>query len=165
MKDRTDGNTRTAPRDVDRILEAAVYLYTEGRRATKEVARHLGLTGPQVTAIKMLEGFGDLSLSALSEHMSAHNSTITGVVDRMVKGGLVERVRSTEDRRVVLIRLTPKGREIARSVPVTSMQVFAAALASLSDDEKASLRRILRKLSDRVREEVARTERQLRDTA
>lgn len=155
----------SAKKDVDRILEAAVYLYTEGRRATKEVARHLGLTGPQVTAVKMLEGFGDLSLSALSEQMSAHNSTITGLVDRMEKGGLVERVRSTQDRRVVLIRLTDHGRAIARSVPVTSMEVFARALASLSSGERDALRRILRKLSDTVRDEVARTEKKLQQPA
>lgn len=151
--------------DVDRILETIVYLYTEGRRATKEVARHLGLTGPQVTAVKMLEAFGDLSLSALSEHMSAHNSTITGLVDRMEKGALVERVRSTEDRRVVLIRLTDHGREIARSVPVTSMEVFAKALAALDPGDREALRRILRKLSDEVREEVARTQEHLKETA
>ncbi|MFW5876312.1 MAG: MarR family winged helix-turn-helix transcriptional regulator [Myxococcota bacterium] len=151
--------------DVDRILETLVYLYTEGRRATKEVARHLGLTGPQVTAVKMLEAFGDLSLSALSEHMSAHNSTITGLVDRMEKGALVERVRSTEDRRVVLIRLTDRGREIARSVPVTSMEVFAKALAALDPGDREALRRILRKLSDEVREELARTQKQLKETA
>jgi MarR family transcriptional regulator, organic hydroperoxide resistance regulator len=159
------GTGDNAKRDVDRILEAAVYLYSEGRRATKEVARHLGLTGPQVTAIKLLEAFGDPSLSELSEHMSAHNSTITGLVDRMVKGGLVERVRSTEDRRVVRIRLTERGRELARSVPVTSMDLFARALASLEGDELRTLRRVLRKLSDRVREEVARTQQRMQDTA
>jgi MarR family transcriptional regulator, organic hydroperoxide resistance regulator len=161
-----DEDTRdSAKRDVDRILEAAVYLYSEGRRATKEVARHLGLTGPQVTAIKMLEAFGDLSLSELSEHMSAHNSTITGVVDRMAKGGLVERVRSTEDRRVVRIRLTERGEALARSVPVTSMEVFAKALASLTHEERRALRQVLRKLSDHVREEVARTQKRLQEPA
>jgi MarR family transcriptional regulator, organic hydroperoxide resistance regulator len=157
--------TGQSTRDVDRILEAVVYLYSEGRRATKEVARHLGLTGPQVTAIKMLEGFGDLSLSELGEHMSAHNSTMTGLVDRMVRGGLVERVRSTEDRRVVRIRLTDHGRELAQSVPITSMEVFATSLASLSPAELQSLRAILRKLSDRVRAEVARTQEKLHETA
>ena len=76
--------TTSGPKeDIDRIVEAIIYLYTESRRVTKEVARAHGLTGPQVTAIKLLEGFGDLSLSALSERMSAKNSTITGLVDRL----------------------------------------------------------------------------------
>ena len=46
--------TSEAKNDIDRIIEAFLYLYTETRRATKEVARHHGLTGPQVSAIKLL---------------------------------------------------------------------------------------------------------------
>jgi len=140
--------------DVDRIVEAVVYLYSEGRRITKESARLHGLTGPQVTAIKLLEGFGDLSLTGLSERMSARNSTMTGLVDRMERDGLVLRVRSARDRRVVLIQLTSRGRDLAARIPVTSMEVFARALGSLEGAEREALRRILRKLSDRVRVEV-----------
>lgn len=147
--------------DIDRIVEAIVYLYTESRRATKEVARHHGLTGPQVTALKMLEGFGPISLSDLSERMSARNSTITGIADRMERDGLVERVRSEEDRRVVLIRLTDAGRALAARIPVTSMEIFGSALRSLDERDLSELRRILRVLSDRVRAEVAKTEARL----
>ena len=144
--------------DIDRIIEAIVYLYTESRRATKEVARHHGLTGPQVTALKMLEGFGDLSLSDLSARMSAKNSTITGIADRMERDGLVERTRSEADRRVVLMRLTAKGRRLAEAIPVTSMEIFAPALRSLDEGDRRELRRILRLLSDRVADEVQRME-------
>jgi DNA-binding MarR family transcriptional regulator len=144
--------------DVDRIVEALVYLYTESRRVTKEVARRYGLTGPQVTVIKMLEAFGDLSLTELSGRMRAKNSTLTGIVDRMQRDGLVERARSEEDRRVVLIRLTERGRALAAEVPIASMQIFGTALRSLSREERATLRQLLRKVSDSVRTEVSRTE-------
>ena len=144
--------------DIDRIVEAVLYLYTESRRVTKEVARVHGLTGPQVTAIKLLEGFGDLSLSALSERMSAKNSTITGLVDRLEREGLVERVRSASDRRVTLIRLMDRGRELAAQIPITSMEIFANALRGLHAAERDELRRILRKLTDRVEKEVERIE-------
>ena len=81
--------------DVDQILEAIIYLYTESRRITKEYARRASLTGPQLTVIKMLEGIGDLSLSELSERIRAQNSTVTGIIDRMEREGLVARMRST----------------------------------------------------------------------
>lgn len=142
--------------DVDRILETLIYLYTEARRVTKDLARRHGLTGPQLTAVKMLEGFGDLSLSALSARMSARNSTITGLVDRMERDGLVERVRDDADRRIVRIRLTTKGRALARMVPVGSMETFADALRSLDDADRDDLLRILGKLADHVRAEVER---------
>ena len=82
--------------EIDSILEAIVYLYTESRRLTKELARQVDLTGPQLTVLKMLEGVGDLSLSELSERIRAQNSTVTGIIDRMEREGLV--VRDAVDR-------------------------------------------------------------------
>ena len=142
------------PSDIDRILETVVYLYTESRRVTKELARQHGLTGPQVTALKMLEGFGALSLSELSARMSAKNSTITGIVDRMERDGLVVRERSRTDRRVVHIRPTAEGQRIAEAVPVTAREMFSAALRSLEEEDRVELTRILAKLAERVRERI-----------
>lgn len=148
----------TTKKDIDRIVEAILYLYTEGRRVTKEIARHYGLTGPQVTAVKMLEGLGDLSLSALSARMSAKNSTVTGIVDRMERDGLVQRVRSETDRRVILIRLTKKGAALAAKIPLESMQIFTTALASLSEPEREQLMTLLLKVTDQVAKEVEAAE-------
>lgn len=142
--------------DVDQLVETAVYLYAEGRRITKASGRSLGLTGPQVTALKLLEGIGQLSLTDLSERMSAKNSTITGIVDRMVQSGLVERQRSEGDRRVVLIALTPKGTQLAQRIPVTAMEIFGGALRSLSAKDRVALTDIFKRLSEYVRREVER---------
>ena len=148
--------------DVDRIVEAAVYLYTESRRVTKDLARRHGLTGPQVTALKLLEGVGTLSLSQLGTRMSAKSSTITGIVDRMERDGLVRRRRSEHDRRVVHLEPTERGSAIAAAVPVTAMQIFGGALRSLSDGDRKELTRILGTLAERVRESVEQNERALR---
>jgi len=59
--------------DVDQILEAVIYLMTETRRITKELARRANLTSPQLTVIKILEQIGDLSLSELSDKIRAQN--------------------------------------------------------------------------------------------
>jgi DNA-binding MarR family transcriptional regulator len=137
--------------DVDQVLEAILYLYTESRRITKELARRADLTGPQLTVVKLLEQIGDLSLSELSERIRAQNSTVTGIIDRMEREGLVTRERSKEDRRVVYIRLTTKGRELAREIPVEPMEIFRSALESLSAQEMRDLLRIMTKVAKRVR--------------
>jgi DNA-binding MarR family transcriptional regulator len=136
--------------DVDPILEAILYLYTESRRMTKELARRANLTGPQLTVIKMLEGIGDLSLSELSEKIRAQNSTVTGIIDRMEREDLVVRTRSTEDRRVVHIRLTDKGRRIAKEIDVEPMEIFRSALETLTPGETKELMKILTKIAKRV---------------
>lgn len=144
--------------DVDQVLEAVIYLYTESRRITKELARRADLTGPQLTVVKLLEQIGDMSLSALSDRIRAQNSTVTGIIDRMEREGLVIRERSKEDRRVVFIRLTTKGRKLAEEVPVEPMEIFRSALGSLTASEVKDLLRILGKVARRVRHSVKRNQ-------
>ena len=136
--------------EVDQILEAILYLYTESRRITKNLARSVDLTGPQLTVLKMLEGVGDLSLSQLSERIRAQNSTVTGIIDRMEREGLVVRARCTEDRRVVRIRLTDKGSKIAHAIEVEPMEIFRSALEGLSGGETRDLLTLLTKIARRV---------------
>ena len=140
--------------EVDAIVETIIYLYTESRRLTKGMASEFGLTGPQLTVIKMLETFGDISLSSLSERIRAQNSTVTGIIDRMEREGLVRRERSTTDRRVVYIRLSDKGARLAREIAVEPMEIFRGALLGLSRDDVRDLLRILAKLQKRVRARV-----------
>ncbi len=135
---------------VDAIVETIIYLYTESRRLTKGMAAQFGLTGPQLTVIKLLEELGDLSLSSLSERIRAQNSTVTGIIDRMEREGLVKRERSTTDRRVVYIRLSEKGQNLAREIQVEPMEIFRSALTSLPPGDIADLLRILSKLQKRV---------------
>lgn len=142
--------------DVDQVIETIVYLYTESRRLTKELARRASLTGPQLTVVKLLESIEDLSLSELSERIRAQNSTVTGIIDRMEREGLVVRERSKEDRRVVKIRLTDKGAELARDIPVEPMEVFRQALSSLTKDEVRDLLRILAKLTKKAKTIIRR---------
>jgi DNA-binding MarR family transcriptional regulator len=140
--------------DVDQILEAILYLYTEGRRLTKEYARRANLTSPQLTVIKVLETFGDVSLSELSERIRAQNSTVTGIIDRMERENLVKRERSKEDRRVVHIRLTHKGAELARAIPVEPMEILRRAILSLNATEGRELVKISKKLARCVKDIV-----------
>ena len=142
--------------EVDSIVETIIYLYTESRRLTKEMASAFGLTGPQLTILKLLESFPDLSLSTLSERIRAQNSTVTGIVDRMEREGLVRRERSTADRRVVHLRLSEKGARLAREIQVEPMEIFRQALLHLSGDDLRDLLRILMKLQRAVVQRVGK---------
>jgi DNA-binding MarR family transcriptional regulator len=146
-------SARTSP-DLDATIEAIVYLYTESRRITKGLAGRYGLTGPQLAVIKMLEPVGKLSLSELSWKIRARNSTVTGIIDRMEREGLVERRRSEEDRRVVNIVLTDAGKKLASEISVEPVQIFRRVLGELSAADAAELSRILGLLARRVRDLV-----------
>jgi DNA-binding MarR family transcriptional regulator len=141
--------------EVDSIVETIIYLYTESRRLTKGMASQFGLTGPQLTVIKLLETFDNLSLSSLSERIRAQNSTVTGIIDRMERENLVRRERSTTDRRVVHIRLSDKGQKLAQKIQVEPMEIFRDALLSLTQTDLKDLLRIMGRLEKHVRSRVA----------
>jgi DNA-binding MarR family transcriptional regulator len=141
-------------RTVDAIVETVIYLYTESRRLTKDRARAFGLTGPQLTVIKILAQLGDLSLSSLSERIRAQNSTVTGIIDRMEREELVRRERSAEDRRIVLIRLTEKGQRLASEISLEPMEIFRQALESIPRRDVDELFRVLDAVQERVRDIV-----------
>jgi len=80
----------------------------------------------------------------LAESMSLETSTISGVLDRMQKKGLIDRVINKEDRREVQVRLTDKGRELEEQITVIIDEVNAEVLKSFSEDEVTALKDYLR---------------------
>src|ERR1700742_5198721 len=141
---------RELKEDLDRIVETIIYLVTESRRLSKEEATRIGVTPTQLSVLKLLLEIGDLSLGTLSRQIRAHNSTVTGIVDRMEAAGLVERARSDEDRRVWIIRLTAAGRKVAERARVSPWDLLRHALAELSASDQEKLTSVLRKVAANV---------------
>src|SRR5262245_61746620 len=133
------GSRTTRKGQIDRIVETTIYLQTESRRIAKEQCARLGITATQLNVVKMLQTIGDLSLSELSRQLAATNSTVTGIVDRMVAAGLVAREQSADDRRVWKIRLTADGKALARKIDVAPWEILQSALAALPAAELEQL--------------------------
>lgn len=140
--------------DIDRIVETAIYLQAESRRLAKEQCAKHGITATQLNALKLLQNVGDLSLSELSKQMAATNSTVTGLVDRMVAAKLVAREQSAEDRRVWRIRLTPEGRALAKKVDVAPWDILKSAVMALPPAELGQLVETLVKIVDHIEDQV-----------
>lgn len=76
--------------------------------------KEMNLTGPQGMLMGTLAHHGEMKISELSEKIGLSNSTVSGILDRLESQGLVERVRSKEDRRVVYIRVTDEFKKQAQ---------------------------------------------------
>lgn len=137
-------------RSIDRIVETTIYLNTESRRLAREQCTKLGITATQLNVIKLLQTVGDLSLSELSKKMVATNSTVTGIVDRMVAANLVAREQSAEDRRVWKIKLTPQGKALAKKIEVAPWEILRTAVMALPADERTQLIATLEKVAKHV---------------
>jgi len=148
------GSRTTRKGQIDRIVETTIYLQTESRRIAKEQCARLGITATQLNVVKMLQTIGDLSLSELSRQLAATNSTVTGIVDRMVAAGLVAREQSADDRRVWKIRLTADGKALARKIDVAPWEILQSALAALPAAELEQLISTLSKIAEHVQRTV-----------
>ena len=102
-----------------------------------------GLTMPQITAIRLVAHAGSLTMSQICAEMNASPSTVAGIIDRLEAAGIVERVRSEEDRRVIFVHLAAKGSEKALFAKQTMDTCFSKAFESLSDNELHEIERNL----------------------
>jgi DNA-binding MarR family transcriptional regulator len=76
------------------------------------------------------------------------SSTITGVVDRLEKKGLAERIRNSPDRRVITIRLTEAGKKLAQNAPPPIQQKVLDGLKKIEDKQKDEIVSALSMLTD-----------------
>lgn len=102
---------------------------------SKKVERETGLTGPQVWAIKVISKAAPVRVSELAKKMYLHPTTIVGILDRLEKRGLIARIRSTEDRRVVEVNLTEEGRQLVDHSPEVASNKITQGLESLEQKE------------------------------
>lgn len=73
--------------------------------------RDMNVTGPQGMLMGTLAHHGEMKVSDLSKILGLPNSTVSGMIDKLESQGLVERVRSKKDRRVVHVSVTAKFKD------------------------------------------------------
>jgi DNA-binding MarR family transcriptional regulator len=87
-----------------------------------------------------------LAVAELARELQMDAGAMTRLLDRLEKKGLCKRVRSTEDRRVVMVELTPDGEAAAALVPGVLSEVLNAHLAGFSKTEWQALMTYLRRM-------------------
>ncbi len=114
---------------------------------SRTLVTRFGLTGPQLTLLRALPAGGERSVGDLAKAVSLSHATTTGIVERLGKVGLVRRVRCDQDRRRVLVSLTPDGEKALAQTPPMLQEHFIAEFGRLEDWEQtlilSSLQRIV----------------------
>lgn len=110
--------------DIRRVFQAV-------NEQSKKAKRETGLTGPQLWAIKMIEELSPVRVSDLAARMYLHPATVVGILNRLELHGLIKRMRTNEDRRVVKVTLTDAGNAIVAKAPQVAQGVLVAGLEVL----------------------------------
>ncbi len=98
---------------------------------SKKAEHQTGLTGPQLWAIKTIAQGAPIMVSEIASRMHLHPATVVGILDRLEIRGLVQRVRSKEDRRVVRVELTASGKDLVRKSPEVAQGLLVSGLEKL----------------------------------
>jgi DNA-binding MarR family transcriptional regulator len=135
------------PREDEESLADAFWgVAAQLRSSARESLAQWDISPSHSRAIRVLTRHGTLRLSALSEHLRIAPRSTTEVVDALEERGLVVRRPDPDDRRATLVELTAKGREVAQSIRDSRAAELQRSFGRLSETDRASLTRILRKL-------------------
>ncbi len=116
-------------------------------------SKHLGMTTNDMHVIEAIGIDSPKNMTSVARSLMVTTGTLTISVNSLVKKGFVERTRSEEDRRVVLISLTEKGKEAFRSHQQFHDKMVEAVTAQLSEEEQEILQKALSRLNKFFREE------------
>ena len=112
----------------------------------------LDLSAPQVHTLLALGHDGALAMGDLARRVGITEKTATGLIDRLERDGLVQRLRDDADRRVVHVRLTAAGEALHRRMDAEFLQKLGWLLGRLDADDRRDLFRIIEKLKGLVDE-------------
>ncbi len=115
------------------------------KAADSDIGSH-GLTQPQFGALECLGHLGPMTIGQLCRKNLVSGGNMTVVVDNLAKLALVERVPSKEDRRAIVVQLTPQGQKIFKDIFPKHAKHIANLASVLSESEQEELGRLLKKL-------------------
>lgn len=135
--------------DVDKIDDVLIALRRVIRATdlhSKYLAKTTGLTAPQILLLQAIRDKGQVTIGEIANEISLSQATVTTIVDRLEKRGLVYRERSTQDKRKVHAHLTDEGLAMLQTAPKPLQDQFAREFGDLQEWEQtmiiSSLQRI-----------------------
>ena len=133
----------TEPVEADRVWFRFMRLHQSLLGQITQRIRELGLSIPQFDLLSTLTEREGISQSELAERLYVTKGNVSGLVDRLVQAGLVERRAIAGDRRSYAMHLTPEGRRLAEAGMATQRDFVASTLGKLPTGDLVELDRLV----------------------
>jgi DNA-binding MarR family transcriptional regulator len=114
------------------------------------------LNKQEANVIFFLGERGASIMRELAENLRLHVSTMTGIVDKLIEKGFVNRERSDEDRRIVRVSLTEQGARAHHQEGAKRQQMSRIILNSLDEEEREQLLSLFGKISAEIEKTFVR---------
>lgn len=119
------------------------------QRMSKRMENELGITGPQRLVLRVVGKFPGLSAGELAHIIRLHPSTITGILQRLVARGFLERERDPQDSRRARLRLKARALPNTLTSSGTVEKVVTGALKQVGPSDVRAARRVLAEIAQR----------------
>jgi DNA-binding MarR family transcriptional regulator len=141
-----------------RLFSCKTLIENEIRRRLRD---QFDITLPRFDLMAQLDKApGGMKLGELSQRLMVSNGNITGLVDRLLAQGLLDRQPAPNDRRAQLVKLTPEGRRSFRAMAAAHEAWIAEILGDLTATERDTLMRLLGKAKAVARQVIGDGERE-----
>lgn len=138
---------------IEQILDELEPFVARQRRAVAQHGCLRAISNTHLHVLYLLTSAGPLAMNRLADQLGVSMPNVTGIIDRMVAHGLVERLRDDDDRRLVMVSATDAGREAVDEIDAVRRRLIATVLGSLAPaDQQRTLEvfRLLRQAADRL---------------
>lgn len=122
-------------------------------RSSTLTEEDIELSPPQGLMLMELSRSGPLSMSELSQRLEVNQGVATRMVDRLLEKGLLERQRSSDDRRVVMVSASEKGTKITLRLEEENQDMMKELLQPVSREEREVLLALVKGIEQRLEQE------------
>ena len=112
------------------------------------ISLDLEFSKSELFAMLLVDKQGEMMMSEIADNIGISMSTASGIIERLVKNGYVNRDRSETDRRIVVVRLTEQGKRLIAQLKCTVFEYIRSIDESLEDEERQLLLKIFTKILD-----------------
>ena len=127
-------------KDYDEILIALRRIMRATDLQSQQLSRQSGLTVPQLLVMQAIAKEGSPSTSTLARHIVVSHATVTRIIDRLERDGIVTREKSSKDKRVVNVSLTDTGKSKLNAAPEPLQAEFLRKYRELESWEQQMLK-------------------------
>ena len=134
----------------DRVQEVMPVIMKEFMRRQAGDFYKTNITMPQFFVLELLQRLGESKMSAVAKYIQVSTAAMTGIVARLVRAGYLVRTSDSQDRRIVMVKLTARGSAAVKETIERRKQATIKIFGGISPKDREKYLNIL----DQVREHL-----------
>lgn len=106
---------------------------------SRQLVRQHGITTPQLIILRQIHGKQSITVSEVAKQVSLKQTTVTDILNRLERRGLITRHKDTGDRRRVLVEETASGKKLLAGAPSPLQEIFLEKFTNLEDWQQSMI--------------------------